>query len=234
VLIKEVTRRVNLQNRWQAVYTAGVVLPKPVARCQYFHRSINPKKLFEVGFSRLSARSTLAKTVKSLKLRERPYADWDHMEPRDVGKVTELLSTYLQRTKLCPVLSEADVTHWLLPRLGVINSYVIRNEAGEVTDFTSFYHLPSTIIGNAKHSILRAVYAYYNVGTTMSMHDLMRDALILARNLQVDVFNALDLMENRDFFQELKFGPGDGHLQYYLYNWKCPEIASPETGLVLL
>jgi hypothetical protein len=23
-------------------------LPKPVARCQYFHRSINPKKLFEV------------------------------------------------------------------------------------------------------------------------------------------------------------------------------------------
>jgi hypothetical protein len=39
----------------------------------------------------------LAKTVKSLKLRERPYADWDHMEPRDVGKVTELLSTYLQR-----------------------------------------------------------------------------------------------------------------------------------------
>ena len=51
VLIKEVTRRVNLQNRWQAVYTAGVVLPKPVARCQYFHRSINPKKLFEVGHS---------------------------------------------------------------------------------------------------------------------------------------------------------------------------------------
>lgn len=49
VLIKEVTRRVNLENRWQAVYTAGVVLPKPVARCQYFHRTINAKKLFEVN-----------------------------------------------------------------------------------------------------------------------------------------------------------------------------------------
>jgi glycylpeptide N-tetradecanoyltransferase len=103
-----------------------------------------------------------------------------------------------------------------------------------VTDFTSFYHLPSTIIGNKKHNILRAVYAYYNVATTMSMHDLMRDALILARNMQVDVFNALDLMENRDIFEELKFGAGDGHLQYYLYNWKCPEISSLETGLVLL
>lgn len=110
----------------------------------------------------------------------------------------------------------------------------MQNKSGEVTDFTSFYHLPSTIIGNAKHSILRACYAYYNVATTMSMHDLMRDALILARNLHVDVFNALDLMENRTFFDDLKFGAGDGNLQYYLYNWKCPEISSPETGLVLL
>ncbi|CAM9365596.1 unnamed protein product, partial [Choristocarpus tenellus] len=34
--------------------------------------------------------------------------------------------------------------------------------------------------------------------------------------------------------QSLKFGIGDGHLQYYLYNWRCPEISSNEVGLVLL
>lgn len=32
----------------QAVYTAGVVLPTPLACCRYFHRSLNPKKLIEV------------------------------------------------------------------------------------------------------------------------------------------------------------------------------------------
>ena len=48
VLIKEITRRVNLENIWQATYTAGVVLPKPVGRCRYHHRSLNPKKLIEV------------------------------------------------------------------------------------------------------------------------------------------------------------------------------------------
>ena len=37
-----------------------------------------------------------------------------------------------------------------------------------------------------------------------------------------DVFNALDLMNNKDFLEKLKFGIGDGNLQYYLYNWKCP------------
>jgi glycylpeptide N-tetradecanoyltransferase len=39
-----------------------------------------------------------------------------------------------------------------------------------------------------------------------------------------DVFNALDLMENKEFLETLKFGIGDGNLQYYLYNWRCPSI----------
>ena len=49
VLIKEVTRRINLRGIFQAVYTAGIVVPKPVAQCRYFYRSLNPKKLVEVG-----------------------------------------------------------------------------------------------------------------------------------------------------------------------------------------
>ena len=34
VLIREITRRVHLRGLFQAVYTAGVVLPKPVASCR--------------------------------------------------------------------------------------------------------------------------------------------------------------------------------------------------------
>ena len=49
VLIKEITRRCNLCGIFQAAYTAGIVLPKPVACCRYYHRSLNPKKLIEVG-----------------------------------------------------------------------------------------------------------------------------------------------------------------------------------------
>jgi glycylpeptide N-tetradecanoyltransferase len=49
VLIREITRRVNLTGIFQAVYTAGVVLPKPVTTCRYWHRSLNPKKLIDVS-----------------------------------------------------------------------------------------------------------------------------------------------------------------------------------------
>ena len=40
-----------------------------------------------------------------------------------------------------------------------------------------------------------------------------------------DVFNALDVMDNKGVLEDLKFGMGDGNLHYYFYNWKCPEIA---------
>ena len=72
MLIKEITRRVNLAGIFQAVYTAGVVLPKPVASCSYFHRSLDPKKLIEIGFSRLAPRMTMARTIKLYKLPETP------------------------------------------------------------------------------------------------------------------------------------------------------------------
>ena len=31
-------------------------------------------------------------------------------------------------------------------------------------------------------------------------------------------------MENKQFLEKLKFGVGDGNLQYYLYNWRCPHM----------
>ncbi len=62
----------------------------------------------------------------------------------------------------------------------------------------------------------------------------MGDALVLAKNLDFDVFNALDVMENATFLETLKFGRGDGNLQYYLYNWKCPPTKPEGVGLVLM
>eukprot|EP00997_Jenningsia_sp_PLL12_P006069 NODE_2611_length_894_cov_50.779882_g2147_i0.p2 GENE.NODE_2611_length_894_cov_50.779882_g2147_i0~~NODE_2611_length_894_cov_50.779882_g2147_i0.p2 ORF type:complete len:66 (-),score=18.33 NODE_2611_length_894_cov_50.779882_g2147_i0:90-287(-) len=63
---------------------------------------------------------------------------------------------------------------------------------------------------------------------------LMNDALILAKSLDFDVFNALDIMHNRVFLRELKFGIGDGHLQYYLFNWRFKDIQPGDVGLVML
>jgi glycylpeptide N-tetradecanoyltransferase len=70
--------------------------------------------------------------------------------------------------------------------------------------------------------------------SALFVKELIGDAMILARQSDHDVFNALDLMENTSFLRELLFGPGDGNLQYYLYNWSCPEMPPADVGLVLL
>ena len=57
---------------------------------------------------------------------------------------------------------------------------------------------------------------------------------LTALQLGMDVFNALDLMDNGSMLESLKFGPGDGLLHYYLFNWKCPQMDCSQVGLVLL
>lgn len=70
VLIKEITRRVHVTGNFQAVYTAGLKLPGQIASCRYFHRSLNPKKLVETGFSHVGRNNTLARMIQNLKLPE--------------------------------------------------------------------------------------------------------------------------------------------------------------------
>jgi len=235
MLIKEITRRVNLLGVFQAVYTAGVVLPKPIAACRYYHRSLDPKKLIEIGFSRLQPRMTMTRTVRLFKMKEEPNIPGIRpMEPRDTAEARLLLNDYLSKFQLAPILTQGEFDHQLLPREGVIDSYVVEDADGKITDICSFYHLPSTVIGNPKHNKLNAAYSFYNVATSVPFKLLMEDALILAKQKSIDVFNALNIMDNDEFLKHLKFGIGDGNLQYYLYNWKCPDMEPPQIGLVLL
>ena len=237
VMIKEITRRVHLENIWHAAYTAGVVLPTPITTCQYWHRSLNPKKLIDVGFSRLGARMTMSRTIKLYKLPDSTVTPgFRKMELRDVPAVTRLLRNYLSQFVVAPDFDEHDVEHWLLPTENVVDSYLVDSPVThEVTDFCSFYTLPSSILGHQNYSTLKAAYSYYNVTTKTPLLQLMNDALIIAKQKDYDVFNALDVMQNESFLKELKFGPGDGQLHYYLYNYRLQNGLKPmELGLVLL
>eukprot|EP00210_Caulerpa_lentillifera_P004810 g4592.t1 len=236
VLIKEITRRVNLQNIWQATYTAGVVLPTPIAKARYWHRSLNPKKLIDVGFSRLANNMTMARTVKLYRLpSETRTKGFRELQRDDCAQVQSLLMEYLADFKVAPKLGLLDVEHWLLPRNGVVYSYVVENESGRITDLASFYALPSSVLRNPDHKTLNAAYMYYTVPGSTPLDELMKDALIMAKDNGFDVFNALDILQNQSFLKELKFGEGDGFLQYYLYNWRVKEkLTAKDVGLILL
>ncbi|KAK3434796.1 hypothetical protein EUGRSUZ_D02234 [Eucalyptus grandis] len=237
VMIKEVTRRVHLENIWQAAYTAGVVLPTPISSCLYWHRSLNPKKLIDIGFSRLGAGMTMSRTIKLYKLPDSTSTPgFRKMELHDVPAVTRLLRSYLNQFEAAPDFDENDVEHSFLPKENVVDSYVVESpESHKITDFCSFYSLPSSILGNQKYSILKAAHSFYNVATETPLLQLMNDVLIVAKQKDYDEFNALDVMQNVTFFEELKFVPLDGNLHYYLYNYRLRNALKPmELGLVLV
>jgi glycylpeptide N-tetradecanoyltransferase len=236
VLIKEVTRRVNRLGLFQAAYTAGVVLPKPVARCRYWHRSLNPKKLIDVGFSRLAPRMTMTRTIKLYALPEQPLTrGMRPLREADCEVCSRMLNEFLKQFVISPQLSLAEFKHWLMPQAGVVSTFVVEDpETKQITDMVSFYALPSSILGNDKHTTLSAAYSYYYFHTKTPLLQLMNDALVLAKRQDFDVFNALDILHNEQYLKELKFGIGDGALQYYLFNWRCPPAAPNQVGLVLL
>lgn len=235
VLIREITRRVNLTGIFQAVYTAGVVLPKPVSTSRYWHRSLNPKKLIDVKFSHLSHNMTMQRTIKLYKLADQTKTPgFRKLTEKDVPQAHKLLNEYLKKFNLVPIFSEDEFRHWLLPINGIIDTFIVENTEGIITDLVSYYTLPSTVMHHAVHKQIKAAYSFYNVATSTTWPELMNDALISSKNLSFDVFNALDVMENKKFLAPLKFGIGDGNLQYYLYNWKCPSMQPEDIGLILL
>ncbi|CAG8567601.1 12986_t:CDS:2 [Cetraspora pellucida] len=244
VLIKEITRRSHLEGIFQAVYTAGVVLPKPIAKARYFHRSLNPKKLIETNFSRLPQNTTMSRLIKKFKLPSETMTPGIRpMQEKDVTSVRILLNEYMSKFNFVAVFeTDEDVKHWILTKESVVWSYVVENPlTKKVTDFFSFYCLPSSVIGNPTHKTINAVYLFYYAVQESDekaikgrLQALIKDALILAKLKNVDVFNCLDLMENKLFIEDLKFGPGDGYLNYYMYNWRCKDMDSGNVGVVML
>jgi glycylpeptide N-tetradecanoyltransferase len=146
---------------------------------------LNPKKLIDVGFSHLAPRMTIARTIKLYKLPETPQLKGIRpLQASDVPSATKLLNKYLSQFNLKSVFDEKEFAHWFSAIDGVINTFVIPDpKTKEVTDLLSFYTLPSTIIGNATYKTLKAAYSYYTVATSVPLVDLVRDGLILAKQV---------------------------------------------------
>ena len=242
VLIREITRRVHLVGIFQAAYTSGSLLPRPITECRYYHRSLNLKKLVECKFAPIPKNTSLAKMIKEHRLPDRPQlAGLREFRVDDVDQVITKLNAYLrQNFKIHPKFDREEALHYFTPIPNVLYSYVVEDSSTrDIQAFASFYCLPSTILQSETHdhSTLKIAYLlYYFVPEPHSPHlvGLMSDLLVLAKNEGFDVFNCLAVMENESFIEPLRFGRGDGVLRYYLYNWKCATIEPKHAGLILL
>jgi glycylpeptide N-tetradecanoyltransferase len=115
VLIKEITRRSNLREIWQGLYTAGVVLPRPVSTCRYFHRALNWQKLYEVGFSPMPQNSKPQYQVRKYQVPENTaIRGLRELTPKDVNATMELFGRYMAKFDMAPIYDKEEFEHWFL------------------------------------------------------------------------------------------------------------------------
>lgn len=215
VLIGEVTRKFNINGIFQGLYTAGKILPSPLATCRYFHRTLDFEKLYAVGFSPLPQGMEVKRWARRFILPDdtqipgiRPMAE------KDVDQVAVLLKKYLDRFELVQQFNKDELRHWFLHPEGsqmkedqVIWAYVVET-GGKITDFFSFYLLESSVIKEnpSGHKAVRAAFSFYYATDAAfqdnedklkkRLNELAKDELIIARQVGL----TFDSSKNLPFF----------------------------------
>ncbi|CAJ0950498.1 unnamed protein product, partial [Mesorhabditis belari] len=234
LLYQEIMRRANREGIFQAAFTSGTIIPRPYAVCRYYHRSLNPKKLIECQFSALGRKMNMEETIAFYSLpKATNIPGLRALEKKDISSACKLFNTYSKQFQVGPVFEEPEFEHFFLPRKGIIYSFVVE-KSDVVTDLISFYTVNTSVLQHPIHKKLNIAYSFYNIATSVSLQELMEDALILANIESFDVFNALNMTHLEEIFRPLKFGIGDGNLHYYFYNWKCPPMTPNQVALTLL
>jgi glycylpeptide N-tetradecanoyltransferase len=235
LMIRELTRRVNLAGIFQAIYTVGKVITEPVCATQYYHRLVSFEKLVAIKFTAPEAGATLEKQIKAHRLPKTVrLPGFRSMTEADVPEVTVKLNEYLSQYKFSQVFDEPQVAHWFLPRPGIVGSYVLEVKK-QITGFISFYLVPSSVSGVPEYTSYISAYLFYYFGKPSELTDLARAAMEVAHHeFGADVINCLNLLQNEQLLNPLKFVPGDGKLHYYIYNYATEAVKCNELGVVLL
>ncbi len=234
VLIREITRRVNLSGINYALYTTGIKQSLPITTCTYYHRPLNTKKLIEADFLDLKPKFTMARTIKYNKLPQMlNNINLRPLKLEDCESANILLNNYLHKFKLHMHFNLDEFKHWFLNNETNVICYVIEND-NKITDMCSFYVLQTTLLDNIKHKTINAVYSWYNVATSITLQSLIKDSLVIANNKGFDVYNCLDIHDNKLIFNDLKFVKGNGDLNYYMFNMFVKPMLPEDIGLVMV
>ena len=213
LLILESRRRANLKNMWHGVGTAVRSMFNPVIKSKYWHRLLNVEHLHMSGFHK-----TNRLNEKFHRVRGPSKFTWRRMTIKDVRRVTEILKKYNSQFKLAAAIDDEYVEKWLLP----INTYI--NEEND--KIISFYEIPYHK-SNGSHIVNQA----YRFCIT---EDVYNDAFIIAKNLDYDVFNTLDVGIEPEILKTNKFLEGSGHVYYYLFNWHLSQDVRNEDVHMIL
>lgn len=218
VIIREITRRVNMNGIYQAIFTSGTDLFFNVSNAYYYHRPLNSTRLFSTGF----CGNIQQKEVR----RPRPGARLATEE--DLFGIMRLFNEEARKHAFHEEMELEEISRCMQPVKDIVYTYVHESD-GKVAEFGSFFILDT--IEKSSGERIRGAYLYYR--TSSRLLEIVSDLMYFAKSEGCDVFNCLNIMGNSMFLNDLGFERGTGLLKYYLYNWRTQEVDPNEVFLVL-
>jgi glycylpeptide N-tetradecanoyltransferase len=236
VLMKEIGRRVNLQNIWYGVYSLQNELPLYFTELTHYTRFLNVSNIIKTNAfdvpknlkpHQLKSLFSLPKqvTIDNLRL----------LEEKDLPKLINLFTEHFKKFSIYPIFSLEELSYIFLPKDGAMFSYVVENvEMDTITDFFSFVHA-NQYQHSPEHEISKNVCGFYFIQNTVSFKDLVKNAMILAKNLNFDTFSYAANSEVEGTLKDMLFNAfSSNHIYYYFYNYVCPKLDSKTVGINLL
>lgn len=107
----------------------------------------------------------------------------------------------------------------------MLRSYVGVNYDGYIESMISYYEIGSNVLDNNLVPHIACAYLYHHFSENeMALSSLFINLVDIMKIAGVDVFNCLNIMNNSIIINSFGLKPGDGYLNYYLYNWKTSFI----------
>ncbi|AYV82127.1 MAG: N-myristoyltransferase [Homavirus sp.] len=246
VLMKELTRRVNLKGCFQAVYMSDKYILNPQCTIQLYHRAIDIRYLVQLNFTTVKLGIKLDEIEKTLHLPNNPQnKNFSLLAKEDIESTCELLNKYLERYSYYPVFDTIYFTH-LFFNNEFVKTYILKKPNGEIIDMISYYVLPlsntntdtnintNTNTNTNTEGCINTGYLFYYTSMFETPYRLIKDILIVAKNDGLKLLSTYNIMENEDILHDLHFEPAGHKYHHYMYNWKCPNLKNDQIAKILI
>lgn len=229
ILMGELIRMGVLNGYQQGSFNDYRYVSSPYYSTKIYNRVLSVNTLLENGFIKLPEQGlnkdegpvlTKKSLKRALKLPEHCIKNFVPMEEEHLETVFRLYEKYNGRFTVAPIYSFEQFARIFLNNKFMTTYVLFEND--KIIDFASYYSLP--LIALKDKSVVKHAHLFYYSANLETPYRLLKNMLIVARNKGNNLFSALDIMENEDFFLDLIFEPGFNSVHYNLYNWKCPQL----------
>lgn len=237
-LIKEITRKVELQGIFTAIYTSGRPLPpESFSTARYHHKFLDVNKLNAVGYTQFAPEDLhhaihyhQHKKVKKVINPMEAYILRPFLET-DVATVTEMFESEMGFHVLQEVFDEEKLRSML--RISYFDNYIVEEvrmmkRTRAIVGFISVFHMDVIVLGD---KLLATSYIYAHCGNVLPC---ISDLFALLQKQGKAVVNCLDIGKNKMITRTYNMLPGTGYLHYYMYNYRMPMLPPDEVAYMML